>query len=160
MSNAKGFTKQFGDRYNYVCDGDSITCDIDGFDFTATIHHDECSDKPDERQDGFWPSLDPNNDGYIGAKSKSTLARHMAKAQSVMDAWKNDEWWYVGVAVTVSRRGVELTDKYNHALWGIECNYPGSDNSYLLKVANELLPEAMSEARKALKNLCNESEVA
>jgi len=46
-----------------------------------------------------------------------------------------------------------LTHQYGHALWGIEGNYPGADNSYLRCVANELLPEALDDARAKLEQL-------
>jgi len=39
------------------------------------------------------------------------------------------------------------------SLWGIEANYPGTDNSYLIEVANELLPEAVAIARETLVRL-------
>jgi hypothetical protein len=71
-----------------------------------------------------------------------------------MAAWERDEWWYVGVAVTVSKNGVQLTGRYDHALWGVDCNYPGSDNSYLLEVANENLSEAVGAAKAKLASLC------
>ena len=69
-----------------------------------------------------------------------------------MRAWKADEWHYFGVAVTVSRSGVLLTGQYDHALWGIEGNYPGDKqkNDYLRSVANDLLPEALDAARNKL----------
>lgn len=85
------FTKHFDD---YACETDSIT----------------------GTRDGFWPSLDPNSAGYIGAKTKSTLARHMVKARGVLRAWENNDWFYCGIAVTVSRNGVELTDEFSNAL--------------------------------------------
>lgn len=138
----------------YTCDGDSITATVEDFDVTAKIYRDDDSDAPDQRQDGFWPSLDPKADGYIGAKSKRSLQRETAKMQNVLDTWKKDEWWYVGVSVTVSKCGVKLVDDYETALWGIECNYPGSDNSYLTEAANELLPEAITAAKAKLSELC------
>lgn len=139
---------------SFVCEGDSITCDVDGFTATATLYRDDCGDAPDDRQDGFWPSLDPKAAGYIGAKSQRTLARHMAKAQALMDAWQRGEWHYFGVAVTIERAGVQLTERYAHAVWGIEGNYPGGDNSYFQEVANELLEEALAEARAKRERLC------
>lgn len=139
----------------YVCEGDSVSLEIDGFTVTARIYRDDCSDRPDERQDGFWPSLDPNDAGYIGPKSKSTLARHMAKAKAIVKAWENDEWFYCGVCLTVEKEGVQLTGRYDHALWGVECNYPGSDNSYLTDVAHDLLDEALEAAREKLEALCS-----
>jgi len=137
----------------FVCEGDRITCTVGQFDCTATLYRDDCGDVPDERDCGFWPSLDPNSAGYIGPKAKRTLARHMAKAQAIMDAWERDEWHYFGVAVTVEKNGVQLTHQCDHAVWGIEGNYPGADNSYLRVVANELLPEALDAAKAKLEQL-------
>lgn len=134
--------------------GDEISAEFEGFTLTARIYRDDVSDAPDERQDGFWPSLNPAEAGYIGAKSKRTLAREMAKARAIMAAWKNDEWFYCGIAVTVAKEGVRLTDEFASALWGIECNYPQSDNTYLATVANELASEAMREARATIAKLC------
>ena len=147
------FTRQF---QKYACDGDSITCTVNGFECTATIHHDDCSDRPDERQDGFWPSLDPASAGYIGAKSKSTLARHHARAERTMQAWLDNEWFYCGIAVTVSLRDVQLTKQFHHAVWGIECNLSNGryrTNGYLRDVANELLDEALEDAQNVLDDL-------
>jgi hypothetical protein len=144
------FKSEFG---QFVCEGDRITCEVDGLHCVATLYRDDRNDPPDERGDGFWPSLDPKSAGYIGAKSKRTLARHTAKAQAIMDAWKRDEWHYFGVAVTVAKEGVQLTHRYDHALWGIEGNYPGDDNSYFRCVANELLDEAIEDAKAVLAKL-------
>ena len=152
----------FPDFDRYVCEGDTVTLDIDGFTLTATLYSDDGSDgsdAPDERDDGFWPSLDPDDAGYIGNKSKSTLARHLARAKQVMQAWKDDEWFYCGVAVTVEREGVQLTGRYDHALWGIECNYPERNkrhrpNDYLAQVASEYIGEVLDAARAKIAALC------
>ena len=38
--------------------------------------------------------------------------------------------------------------------WGIEANYPDSDNAYLTDVANELLPEALdADSHPKLKGM-------
>ena len=60
--------------------------------------------------------------------------------------WRNDEWFYVGVVLSVSRNGVELS---NHAasLWGVDCNFSDTSNAYLSEVARELEPEALDTAR-------------
>ena len=63
-----------------------------------------------------------------------------------MDAWKNDEWFYCGVIISVKIEDVELTD-HGASLWGIGANYPDSENEYLTEVANELLGEAMLAAK-------------
>jgi len=135
----------------YVCEGDSITCEVDGFTVTATVVWDYDKGAPDTEMDGFWPSLDPKDAGYIGPKSPATLARHMARARAIMDAWLNDEWFWCGIVLSVSRDGVVL-DSHAASLWGVECNYPvfrkrDRANAYLIEVANELLGEALEVAR-------------
>jgi hypothetical protein len=147
------FTQQFG---KFVCEGDTITCVVETlngiFDVTATVYRDDCADPPYERQDGFWPSRDPKNAGYV--KGEKAYCEAQALAERVLDAWNNDEWFYCGIAVTVSKNGIELTGRYNNALWGIEANYPDSDNSYLTEVANELISEAVSASVHAIEKLC------
>jgi hypothetical protein len=150
----KIFTSLFDD---YIVEGDTITAEHNGFTLTATIYRDDISQKTPEDDCGFWPSLDPNDPGYIGPKSPTTLKRHMAQAKLVLDAWKNDEWFYCGVDVTVSRNGIQLTDRYQHALWGVDCNYPQwggrRRNGYLTEVANELAEEAIADAWKRVDAL-------
>ena len=57
-----------------------------------------------------------------------------------------------GIVLSVSLEGVTLDD-HAASLWGVEANYPGSDNAYLTEVANELLPEALDVARAVLARL-------
>ncbi len=145
----------------YVCEGDTIHCEIDGFDCIATLYRDDCNDRPDERQDGFYPSRDPASAGYVGAKcaaNPQAFARARRKAERIMAAWKNDEWHYYGVAVTIRSNGVLLTGNYAHAVWGIEGNYPiggKKRNNYFRVVANELLPEALNSAYYVLQGFIN-----
>ena len=47
-----------------------------------------------------------------------------------------------------------IVDSTQASLWGIEANYPGSDNAYLTQVAQELLPEALDAGRAAARRLC------
>lgn len=86
----------------------------------------------------------------------ATLAERAAIAVredfEVLRAWCNDEWFYVGVVVSVSRNGIVLDD-HAASLWGTECNYPFSDNSYLTEVANDLIPEALDAAQTALTHM-------
>ena len=147
---------------HYVMPGDSIECEVDGFDCCATVYFDETSvgESPETRDDGFWPSLDPKSAGYIGPYSKSTLHRHMQRAKEILRAWQAGEWFYCGVAVTVSFEGVSLTGDYDNAILGVECNYPtftqrdwAACNHYLRQVANELLPEALTAAKARLTKL-------
>ena len=145
----------FRERFDpYVCEGDSIACEIDGFRITARIVRDDCPDRPDQRQDGFWPSLYINDPGFIGPGNnfRERLAKAQAEAEAVMDAWHKDEWFYCGIVLAIECEGVEL-EPHAASLWGIEANYPGSDNAYLSEVADELLLEALAAGRAALKRL-------
>jgi len=146
------FTQKFDD---YVCLGDTITSEVDGYTVAARIANDETPDAPDQRQDGFWPSLYPNDAGFIGAGNgfRDRFAKAIAKAEAVMSSWKNDEWFYCGVILSVAIDGLVLTD-HAASLWGIEANYPNSDNAYLTEVAKELLPEAITEAKAERARQC------
>jgi len=83
----------------------------------------------------------------------------MARAKAIMEAWRNDEWFYCGVAVAASKDGVQLTKRYDHALWGIECNWPVKNirrenpNAYLREVANEYVDEALEAAKATVAKL-------
>lgn len=86
------------------------------------------------------------------------IARQVAVEQdfAALKAWCNDEWFWCGVSVNVYKSGIKLTDDYAHALWGIECNYPGSDNSYLTEVATDYIPEALDAARARIVEIVSE----
>jgi len=145
---------------SYVSEGDRITCTVDGLDCTATLYYDQDADRPDQNQDGFWPSLDPKDAGYIGPKSQRSLARERARCHEIMRQWENGDWQYFGVAVTVEKNGVQLTDRYANALWCIEGNFPPrrknqNTNKYFRTVANDLLPEAIEQAKAKLETLCD-----
>ena len=145
------FTEQFG---SYACEGDTINCEAKGFTVTARIVADDCPDAPDERQDGFWPSLYKDAPGFIGPGNgfRQRFAEAQAKAEAVMEAWRKGEWFYCGIVLAVERHGIEL-DNHAASLWGVECNYPGTDNGYLTTVANELLAEALDAAKAAASRL-------
>jgi hypothetical protein len=93
-----------------------------------------------------------------GTKAEQA-ARAVDRDFAVLRAWCQDEWHYVGITISVCKAGVRLAGPYEHALWGIECNYPSDGNperrtnGYLLEVANELLPEALDAARAKLAEL-------
>lgn len=186
------FTKSFG---RYAGDGDSITCEVDGFTVTARIYNDDDNSPPWERDcahgdvTDWMPSYDGGtmSKGWVvlctdrsslraydmagavrtaladgwgvpggrlkGERKRAYAVRAAEHDFEVLKAWCNDDWRYVGVAVTVSRDDVDLTGEYDHAVWGVDCNYPGSDNSYLMAVANEHLPEALDAARAKLAQM-------
>ena len=145
----------FNTRFDtFACEGDTISCEAEGFTITARIVADDCPDAPDQRQDGFWPSLYQDAPGFIGPGNgfRQRFAEAQAKAEAVMEAWRKGEWFYCGIVLSVERDGVDL-DRHAASLWGVECNYPGADNSYLTTVANELLPEALDAGRAAAARL-------
>lgn len=112
----------------YVCVGDSVTWSVDGFDITATVHQDT-----DTRPTEF--------ECYDDAQ---------------IQAWKDDDWFYCGVVLSVSRNGVEVS---HHAasLWGIDCNL-GEDNDYLSEVCEDLQSEALEQAKQDLVRIINALE--
>ncbi len=138
----------------YVCVGDTIRTQEDGFEIVARIEQDESEQAPDEINEGFWPSLYIDHPGFIGPGNgfRQRFDKAQAEAQAIMDAWEADEWFYCGVVLSIALQGITL-ETHAASLWGVEANYPGSDNSYLLSVANELLPEALSCGHAALKLL-------
>lgn len=113
------FKEQFG---SYVCEGDTITCTVDGVEYTARLEHD-------------WDSKPTDFECY---------------SEKQIEAWRRDEWHFFGVVIQSSKDGVELCD-HAASLWGIEGNFPlrrKNPNRYFRDVANELLPEAIETTRK------------
>lgn len=145
------FTEHFS---SFVCAGDVITCETGGFTVSARIVPDDCPDPPDQRQDGFWPSLYRDAPGFIGPGNnfRERFAKAQAEAEALMEGWRRGEWFYCGIVLSVSLEGVELAP-HAASLWGIEANYPETDNSYLTEVAGNLLPEALAAARAVLDRL-------
>jgi len=160
------FTERFP---TFVCEGDSITCEVAGFEIIARIVREFRGsenapgerfpegrpDAPDERQDGFWPSLYKDAPGFIGPgpNHRQRFAEAQARAESVMEAWRRDEWFYCGIVLSVALEGVTL-EPHAASLFGIEANYPDSDNAYLTEIAQELLPEALDVGIAAARRLC------
>lgn len=104
----------------FAIEGDSIKWEKSGFDFTATLVRD--------------------NDAHVDDSD--------CYSKSQVTAWRNDEWFFVGVVVSVSKNGVELDD-HAAALWGVECNFPSrreNPNLYLSEVAQQLEGEALERA--------------
>jgi len=116
---------RFQERFfPYVCEGDSIACEIEGFRITARIVRDDCPEAPDRRQDGFWPSLYINDPGFIGEADQGSvqwtdpppngnnvrerLARAQAEAEAIMAAWRRDDWFYCGIVLAIECETVEL----------------------------------------------------
>ncbi len=125
------------------------TIHVNGFTITSRVEFDDTTNPKDvKRDEGFWP----RRSDFMCDKSYFDA---LNKCRQIIKDWEEDRWFYGGVVLSVARSGVFL-DKYAAALWGIEINYPDSDNDYLLEVANELLPEALAQAHKTMKQLIEE----
>ena len=74
------------------------------------------------------------------------------EAEAIMAAWRRDEWFYCGIVLAIECETVEL-EMHAASLWGVEANYPGSDNAYLSEVADALLADALEAGRSALARL-------
>lgn len=112
-------------RFNsYTCCGDSIRWTADRYDFKATIVED--IDTPITK-----------SECYTSSQTK---------------AWRNNEWFFVGVVISVSLNGV-LLDDHAATLWGIECNFPKGGNKYLSEVAQDLQDEALRVAKEAQSSI-------
>ena len=113
---------------SYVCPGDTIAVEDGLFTFAARLEYD--SDTSPEDYDCF-DVTDPE---------------YGEENAVIIKAWQNNEWFYCGVAISAEYNGVKLPENYLVSLWGIEANFPNSDNKYLSKVVEELLPEAKDRA--------------
>ena len=112
----------------YVCVGDSVNVTIDDVTYTARIVFDD----QHKIDDDDTHNTDQRVTGCNVVQQKKLLA---ARA-----AWFNNEWFYCGVELYRECDACGSPELIN-SLWGIECNYPGSDNSYLSEVANDLFSE-------------------
>lgn len=104
-----------------VSPGDFIVCTVDGTDYTARIELDT-----DSRPDDFE-----------------------CYSKKRVEAWRRDDWCFVGIVISAKRGGVEL-DEYAASLCGIE-SYRSP--RYFLEVANDLLREAIPLANEARKRI-------
>lgn len=109
----------------YACEGDRIEWTREGFDLCARLVYDT-----DTKPTDF--------DCYDTAD---------------IERWRADEWFYVGVVLSVSRNGVELSD-HAASLWGIDCNFSDTSNDYLSEVAQELEAEALDTDRDEVARIC------
>jgi hypothetical protein len=104
--------------------------------FERVIMDDHDAGEPDENNDGFWPSLDPESAGYV---KPDMFGEEMLKANARMDAWKNDEWRYVcvrakAVIEVVQDETAVAYEFLSPGLWGVESD---SDEEYLKSVFND-----------------------
>lgn len=113
----------------------------DGFyvQFERVIIDDDAADRPDQMQDGFWPSQDPDNAGYVGDCTAEQFAEHQRAAERRMRDYDSGTWNYVGVRaralcfIVCNGVGTHITLE-SAGLWGIESD---SGDDYLDEVYHE-----------------------
>jgi len=132
---------EFTDKFDsFVCVGDSISVDHDGFTVTARIGYDDCHNIDDDD----CHNVDQSVTGCSDEQNETLIANRKA--------WFDDEWFYGVIVLSVSKNGVML-DENAASLCGIEVNYPTRDSGYLMEVANELLSEALERGHTVIESL-------
>ena len=125
---------------SFVCENDSIQAEVDGVVYRAKIVFDTDLHIDDDDSHNVDQAITGCND------------KQQAKLIAARKAWFSNEWVYCGVVISAIKAGIVI-DRNAASLWGIEANYPGSDNSYLSEVANGLLTEAIEEVTNRIDNM-------
>ena len=113
--------------------GELVLCEDRGskryFDFAGTVKL--------ARRDGW--DAEPYGTGTVGERAHRAAMADFER----MHAWCNNEWHWIGVAVTVSHKGAEISAD---SLWGIE-----SDGDYWQDVAREMIEGAIAAHKSEVK---------
>lgn len=118
------------------------------------------NDKPDEHDDGFWPSRDPKAAGYIGDKSKAEFVAEYKRQSDRMAAWERGDWCYVGVVaearclIVRNGHGTFYTLR-SPGLWGIESDA----GEYLDEVFSAQKVELLADLKMLYSEPVTQSEV-
>lgn len=123
--------------------GERILCE----DRDARRYYDIAEATRIARRDGW--DAPPIGEGTAGQRA----ARAVEADFQYLRAWCNDEWYWVGVVLSVAKNGT-LLEKHAASCWGIESNSTG----YLYEVALELLDEALEVGRAKIKALLADYE--
>ena len=109
---------------------------------------------------GDFVEYTPENNNPSGFTIRATISEDFDSKPSDYDCyseeeikqWKNDDWFFCGVILSVHKSGICLSHNAT-SLWGIECNFPGASNAYLSDIVEELESEALQEGESVLKKL-------
>ena len=149
--------------FSALVTGDEAETEAEGFVIRAKLVRDETVGEPWKEHDGHgpvseWRTMNTKRPGELVLCRDGLSARFYdfsaacRTARAAFDdfarlrAWCNDEWHWIGVVVTAEREELELG---RASLWGIESD----SGAYHAKVAAELLPEALADARATLAKL-------
>lgn len=122
--------------------------------WTMETPRDDSSDRPDERDDGFWPSQDPEACGYVAPED---FTSEMEKATARMAAWEADEWEYVGVVavaellIPIGGNSFRIMRIKSGGLWGIESDA----GDYLREVFEEEKASLLAELKTLGESLAS-----
>lgn len=110
------------------------------------LKDDDSADRPDQMQDGFWPSQDPEDAGYV-EPDKFEEAQELA--QTRMAEFDAGDWGYVGViarahiAVPIGGGSFCTYTLDSPGLWGVESDSP----EYLAEVFEEQKAELLEHLK-------------
>lgn len=111
---------------------------------------DETADRPDEMCDGFYPSLDREDAGWIGDNPERSFEEQMEDANQRIRDWENDVWEYVGVVavahllIPIGGGSFRIMTLKSGGLWGIESD---SGDDYLAEVFEEQKDDLLAELK-------------
>lgn len=120
--------------------------------------YDESADRPDQMQDGFWPSLDPLAAGFIGddptdvdgTKQASRFLEQQKAAEFRMAAFDAGDWNYMGVRaraiihIPLGGQSFRVLRIESAGLWGIESDC-GDD--YVSSIFDEQRDSLLAELK-------------
>jgi hypothetical protein len=107
---------------------------------------DDHTNGPEGDGDGFWPSNDPDDAGYVLPEN---FDDQQAKAQARADAYYNDEWEWIGVvavanvSIPIGGGAYALHTIKSPGVWGIESD----SGDYLDEVYAEQKAELLDQLR-------------
>jgi|TARA_R100000458_G_C8250511_1_gene227544 hypothetical protein len=133
-----GVKKINGQFNNFVCAGDTIRDNVNGWGVRVSVLHDSDYHIDDD-------DMHSENQALTGLNEEAHKSLMAART-----SWFRNDWFYGGVSVSIYREGVELAEQ---SIWGVEVNYPNSNNEYLMELANELLEECFTEAHHKIEKL-------
>lgn len=113
--------------------------------------YDDYQRKPDENDEGFWPSQDKNSPGYVGDIPKEEFLKQAGAAVARMAAWENGDWNYIGIRAKATIKlpigqGSIITYTLESAgLWGVESD---ADEEYKNEIFEEQKAELLSHIKQ------------
>lgn len=112
---------------------------------------DDLQEAPDENDEGFWPSLNKDDAGYVGEKPVVSFSEQMQAATERMAAWRRRDWGYICVrakaliAIPVGQCGICTYELESAGVWGIESD---SEESHLQEIYDEQKVELLGHIKQ------------